>query len=464
MVYMARSTKGKALAGAGIILGIFFALIVPKAASAATLSLSPASGEYFVGRSFSVNVLVDSSDQAMNAVQGSLSFPSDLLHVLSVSTGNSIVNLWVEQPSFSNQDGSVNFQGVVINPGFEGSGGNIVTVTFQAVAPGAASIAFSSGSVLANDGQGTEILDTMSGANFTLTPLAPGPSSSNNNAGSTVLITSNPSIVNGTWYNLNAITFNWSVPSDADGVDYNISNNPNYQLPDVSQGLVSQTAYDLTTFDDGQWYFFVSFESGRTWSAPAVKPMWLDRTPPDPFVIVREDTNLMDSQPVFQWVATDKTSGIAYYEVKIGDGDWFNASSIEDGTSSEYTLPSQFPAASRTLTVRAFDEAGNYRDETINFQVEGSCGTTSFFINCAVSEFLDAWAWLVFIIGFIIALGACIAIYLLFRWRSGMQREMHEFRDRLDRDVHAIERDLGTGNDRLKGEVQHLEEDIDKNP
>jgi len=90
------------------------------------------------------------------------------------------------------------------------------------------------------------------------------------NALTPVIINSTPAIINDQWYNLDTITFNWSVPADAEGVDYTISTNSNLQLPDVSQGLVSQTNYDLSKFSDGIWYFFVSFNSGNAWSPPAV--------------------------------------------------------------------------------------------------------------------------------------------------------------------------------------------------
>jgi len=105
-----------------IVNGLWVTLVVLAAvagigthvAEAATLSFSPQSGTYFAGRSFSVSVLVSSPDQAMNAAQGEISFPTDQLEVLSISQANSVMNLWVQNPTFSNQDGTIDFGGVAI--------------------------------------------------------------------------------------------------------------------------------------------------------------------------------------------------------------------------------------------------------------------------------------------------------------------------------------------------------------
>ncbi len=145
--------------------------------SAATLSLSPSTGTRSVGSSFSVSIYVGSSDQAMNAVSGVISFPSNKLSVVSLSKSGSIVGLWAQEPTFSNNAGTINFEGIVLNPGFTGAAGKVLTITFQAKSIGSTALSFSSGSILANDGSGTNILTGMRNASFTIdakaTPIAP---------------------------------------------------------------------------------------------------------------------------------------------------------------------------------------------------------------------------------------------------------------------------------------------------
>jgi hypothetical protein len=147
---------------------LIFTFCISDVASASTLYFSPSLGEYAVGKTFSVGVYVSSSDQAMNAASGVISFPSDKLEVTSLSKTSSIFSLWVQEPSFSNSNGTINFEGIVLNPGFTGPSGKIITITFKVKAAGQSFITFSSGSVLANDGQGTNILKSLGNAQFSL--------------------------------------------------------------------------------------------------------------------------------------------------------------------------------------------------------------------------------------------------------------------------------------------------------
>ncbi len=146
---------------------VFFAL--PKFIFAATLNFSPASGSYSVGDTMSVSVLVSSTNEAVNAFQGNISFPNNTLQVVSVSKANSIVKLWVQEPSYSNGAGTVLFEGVTPNPGYVGANGRIITITFRVKSAGPAVVKFTSGQVLANDGSGTDVLSGLSSAQFSLT-------------------------------------------------------------------------------------------------------------------------------------------------------------------------------------------------------------------------------------------------------------------------------------------------------
>jgi hypothetical protein len=152
---------------------------LPAFAHAASLFISPAVETVSVGQTFTLGIEVSSPDVAMNAASGDISFPSTELQVLSVSKANSVMGLWIRDPSFTNSQagGDVHFEGIVLNPGFTGSAGNLVTITFQAVAAGNAPITFSSGAVLANDGNGTNILTATQSGSVTIVSAAPSLSS-----------------------------------------------------------------------------------------------------------------------------------------------------------------------------------------------------------------------------------------------------------------------------------------------
>jgi hypothetical protein len=137
-------------------------------AHAASLYFSPTTGNYGVGETISVGVYSQSQDQSMNAVSGGITFSPNLLQVVSISKAGSIVSLWAQEPTYSNAVGTVSFEGLIPNPGYQGGSGKIVTVTFRVKAVGSAGLTFASGSVLANDGNGTDILKSRGSALFTL--------------------------------------------------------------------------------------------------------------------------------------------------------------------------------------------------------------------------------------------------------------------------------------------------------
>lgn len=157
------------------ILVALFVLLLPSSALAASLSISPSAGSFQEGQRILVNIQV-SSDAAMNAASGVVGFPTDLLSVEYVNKG-SVLNFWVTEPSYSNAAGTVKFEGVSLS-GFQGSNGSVLTVAFRAKKTGTANIQFRSGQILANDGQGTDITGSVSGAAFTILPkstITPSP-------------------------------------------------------------------------------------------------------------------------------------------------------------------------------------------------------------------------------------------------------------------------------------------------
>lgn len=145
-----------------------YALFFTLPVQAASLSISPGTRSLITGESFAVNVLVVSPDQSINAAEGTISFPPDKLQAVSLATNDSIFNLWVKEPSFSNALGIIDFSGVILQPGFSGVAGKIFTVSFKTRKAGSAPVAFINGSVLANDGKGTNILEGFGDANYFL--------------------------------------------------------------------------------------------------------------------------------------------------------------------------------------------------------------------------------------------------------------------------------------------------------
>lgn len=155
------------------ILAFFFFVGCPFFVSAATLIVSPASGTYEIGQRFTVRIIA-SSGAPFNAVSSSLLFSSPIFFVDSVSKAGSLLTFWVKEPVLSQNAGTISFEGVTPG-GIKESTGTIVTATLHGTRVGSGTVSFQSGQVLANDGEGTDITGSLTGAKFTIIEAKPKP-------------------------------------------------------------------------------------------------------------------------------------------------------------------------------------------------------------------------------------------------------------------------------------------------
>ncbi len=346
-----------------IFLTSIFYILNPLYANAATLYFSPSSGSYSVGQNFSVGVYVSSADQAMNAASGVISFPQDKLGVVSISKSGSVFNLWVQEPLFSNDVGTINFEGIVLNPGFTGSAGKIITVNFRAKSSGNAFLSFSSGSVLANDGRGTNILANMGSANYSLQATgAAFPVEEETTPPATLGIPLAPIVSSLThpdpekWYSNNNPEFNWKLPSDVTAVSVAFDKKATANPGQVSDGKIETKEYE--NIEDGTWYFHIKFKNEYGWGEITNRKVLIDTVPPLPFEVQVRQEDATDPQPILLFETKDELSGLEYYEIKIGEGDNFPISK-EIKKSNPYQIPLQGPGE-HEIEVRAYDKAANF--------------------------------------------------------------------------------------------------------
>lgn len=165
---------GRVLLGSVIVgaLGIYAAIGLPLSnQTVPDISLSPALGTVVLNQSFAVDVLV-TSDVPVNAYSGIVTFDPAVLSVSQIDYNTSIADLWVEEPWYSNDDGTVTFAGgTTATGGFTGSG-SLVTITFAPRALGDAAITLTDAQLYEHDGFGTEVnLSDTIDALFTVTSL-----------------------------------------------------------------------------------------------------------------------------------------------------------------------------------------------------------------------------------------------------------------------------------------------------
>ncbi|MDP2864479.1 MAG: cohesin domain-containing protein [bacterium] len=358
-----------------IALIFLFLGILPVAAEAATLYFSPPSGSHTVGGTFLVGVYVSSADQAMNAAAGVISFPQDKLEVTSLSKTGSIFNLWVQEPLFSNSAGTINFEGIVLNPGFTGSAGKIITINFRAKSTGSAYLSFSSGSVLANDGRGTNILTGMNAGNYniqstTITPLPESETEAITPLPSTGVPLA-PKISSPThpdpekWYSKNSPEFTWDLPSGVTGVSFLLHEKPTANPGSESDGLLTSTKFE--NVEDGIWYFHITFRNSYGWGQILHRKVLIDTKPPEPFsVIIDNENDATNPSPVFLFETTDLLSGLEYYEVEINEE---KTTTTPQNIKDNPYQPLPLAPGKYDVELRAYDKAENYTSASTEFEV-----------------------------------------------------------------------------------------------
>ncbi|MBI2635449.1 MAG: hypothetical protein HYW79_02795 [Parcubacteria group bacterium] len=351
---------------------IFVAISGANAASAASLYFSPSSGAYQTGRNFTVNINVQSS-ASINAASGAVVFPTDKLEAIGVSKTASIFNLWVQEPSFSNagSQGNIRFEGIVLNPGFAGTG-KLIGVTFRVKSPGTANLAFTSGLILANDGLGTNILSDLGAASFTLSQsavTAPETTVAPTGLPPKPFVKHYVKDADGEWIldhdsetpkayvNNRFNKMVWAIPPGITGISNLLNDKPNSNPGSQSDGYFDNKVYEL---DDGTYYQHIRFINASGAGPISHHKMVIDATPPEPFKIDLPDGEVTaNPTPRILFETADKTSGIDRYEIKIDDGEWFNAAQLK---TSSYLLPKLKPGEHQ-IFVRAYDRAGNYTEE-----------------------------------------------------------------------------------------------------
>lgn len=342
-------------------------------AQKASLYLVPSSGTYTVGNTFLVQVKVNSGGVAINAADGTLIFDVDDLEVKSISKEGSIFSLWVQEPVFSNSLGTINFAGGKPSPGFTGAAGTIINITFKAKTAGTANLIFAQGSVLADDGKGTNILGSLGSASYNLVAreITPTPPKEEEEIlpQPTLGVPKAPILSSPThpdenkWYSNNSPVFEWKLPPDVTQISYGIDQNPTTNPKEIFEVSTSASFQNL---EDGIWYFHINFKNSYGWGELTHRKVMIDTKTPLPFEIEVQQKDPTDPQPILLFETKDELSGLEYYEIKIGEGEPIQARGITK--SNPFQLPPQAPGKHK-IVVRAFDKAGNFTEAKTEIEI-----------------------------------------------------------------------------------------------
>jgi hypothetical protein len=142
--------------------------------SAALLFSEPRQIEVAPQQEFEVSFFLDTQEDDVNAIEGVLEFPADILELKEIRDGNSIITFWVERPALSQT--SVAFSGIIPG-GYRFPKGLVLSFVFAAKGNGTGIIHVEKARILKNDGKGTDAPLTLGFSSVTVSekPEFPAP-------------------------------------------------------------------------------------------------------------------------------------------------------------------------------------------------------------------------------------------------------------------------------------------------
>jgi hypothetical protein len=344
--------------------------IMPSFVSAASLSISPSTGVYTSGSTFTVRVLVNTQSKSVNAAEGVLKFNPQELQVVSATRAGSIFNLWVTEPTFSNSAGTVDFSGGLPS-GYTGAQGNIMSVTFRALGSGPVKVNINGGSVLANDGMGTNILTAMSGGTYTIQAQATSPTPevieyvAPANTPAAPVIKSDTHSDPTLWYKSKTAKLNWTLPSGVTSVRTLLDKSPTSVPTRVYETPIS--SIELTDLEEGVSYFHLQFRNEEGWGRVSHYRLAVDTVAPESITISQAENNDFSSPiQTLNIDVKDATSPISKLRVKIDNQDFYE---VDYNASGTITLPTLNPGY-HVVLIEASDAAGNSVSGTYSFTIE----------------------------------------------------------------------------------------------
>lgn len=456
MMYLLQKNSKNIL---GFIAISFFLLFPGALIQAADLSVSPSTGSYSSGQTFTATIRAVPNGDNVNAVEAKFSFNPAVLSVVSVSKTGSAFSLWTTEPTFSNSAGTIEFGGGSPTPFTSSS--NLITVTFRTVAEGTGTLKVSSASILAADGRGTDVYKNAVNGSYTVSAAStptPKPTETptetpaeNNNEeaiifgdpprapeiGSTIFLDQNA------WYNKTEGLFTWTLPFDVNGMAIEISDNseniPQDKKEAILEAPVEEFMVTKTLVKDGVQYVSINFKNQVGWGAVTNRKLQIDTTPPEPFAINVRAGNSPNSFPLLSFEAVDKTSGIQYYDMTIADNEPIRVT--PDEAKLGYML-SALEDGTYTVKVVATDMAGNMREGSVAVLI-----TAGWIKPVEVVDEGSFWDFLTAVNLFIFFLIVIILLQIIYYWyehktikerEEKLRRETREIQDQMEKIFSAL--------------------------
>ena len=331
-----------------IFLSALIFVLFPIGIEAAVLYFLPQSTTIYEGDSFVVQVRIDTENEEINAIGGEINFPQDLLKILDLSKGGSVLRLWQKTPSVEN--GKISFIGGTPKA-FKGQG-EILKIVFLAEKLGRAKINFEKKpKVLLADGKGTEAKVLFLEGNYEIVERPK----------ELPVISSKTHPDQTKWYKETTLHLHWDL---IEGAEYSflLSKDPLAkpdEIPDKPEGKLKWIGdMEYPDLEDGIYYFHLRQKlPDKDWSEKVTFRAMIDSTPPNDFLPkIGKDPSVFGGKYFLTFATTDETSGIDHYEISETRG---KRQEIWKKAESPYLLEDQ--SLQSKILVKAVDKAGNER-------------------------------------------------------------------------------------------------------
>jgi len=437
----------------------FFLLISTQNVFAAEVAVSPSTGTYTKGQSFTTTIQVNPQGKSVNAVEAKLTFDNTKFAVVSISKTGSAFSLWTTEPIFSNSAGTIEFGGGSPTPFSARS--NLVSITFRTLAEGTGNIGVSTASVLAADGLGTNVYTGAGNGTYTISaaltppvkteepeseePAAEKPKEESSaaitfgdpprapEAGSAVFLDPDK------WYATKIGIFTWEIPFDVDELALDMATSVDAEPTTKYDPPIEELSLNATLLIDGVQYLTMQYKNQVGWGATLHRKIMIDTVPPEKFLISVRAGNSATSFPLLNFEAKDPISGIEKYELAIADGEpipvtpdeaklGYLIKDLEDGTY--------------TIHVTAFDFAGNETVSSVPLLITAGWKPPQEII--VQSSFWDLFKGknLIIIILLLIIIGLAVFIYTLRKTAEQkehkLRKETKEVQDQMEKIFSAL--------------------------
>lgn len=333
-------------------------LFFPLSSKAAEIYLWPQGLSVSQNETFLIDLRINSSE-SINALDTKISWLPEELELMSVSTGDSIFDLWVSDPNKFSLDRARLIAGA--STPWQGNGGKVATFLFKAlVSHDQVQISIDDDTKLIRHGGDAEVVTVdLLPTNINVNPVGVGEP----------LLTSTRIPNEDQWYPVNIFDIAWAVNPNLE-YSYLLTMDPTQLPDDVPESLLANIQYDGLA--DGIYYFVLRYRNlNGQWQNKVTRRAMIDITKPsfnELKLIDKKDSYGLEKNLFF--AATDNASGVSHFTLSIDK-------QPPQIVTSPHVVPKKW-FQKQNLTLRVIDNAGNFQQESL-----------------VLSALIPSWVWLI---------------------------------------------------------------------